>query len=381
MHNGRTNTAFENDSFAESSDSESLGSLVNPTSISALLEDLENQAGAEKNGKTRSSKSGQQNQYSDNSFPSSAENYDDLIRKELIRPWPGENVVPGELTGDLSIGLVRNLSQRRANNLSIIEELENTHGTNSNTDILISELKEQLEDEEFINSELAKKNNSLEEEIKRLKLHLEDEKTLKNNIQLQFEGIKNVKEAIEIRLKDEQEALDETAKKLHEEQEASKKYQSEKNELTRELEETRQSMTRLQDQLQQLQEDKAANIKQLENLEVKNQALETKIQDLREQLQDSNAARADFEENRGQYEETFTTISKNGVRIKTQFAILYEQTLCQLQQSEDQCKKLKAELKLSEDNHRKDEDDNERLQMQIDDLQNDQQKRCCCLIS
>ena len=66
-------------------------------------------------------------------------------------------------------------------------------------------------------------------------------------------------------------------------------------------------------------------------------------------------------------EETFTTISKNGVRIKTQ----YEQTLFQLQQSEDQCKKLKAELKLSEDSQRKHQDKNGRLQMQIDDLQND----------
>ena len=382
MHHGRMNTAFENDSFAESSDSdsESLGSLVNPTSISALLEDLENQAGAGKNGKTRSSKSDQQNQYSDNSFPSSAENYDDLIRKELIRPWPGENVVSGEPTGDLSGGLVRNLSQRRANNLSIIEELENTHGTNSNTDILISELKEQLEDEEFLNSELAKKKNSLEEEIKRLKLHLEDEKSLKNNIQLQLEEMQNERDTIAIRLKDEQETLDETVKKLHEEEEASREHQIEKKELTRELEESRKSLARLQDQLQQLQEDKATNNKQLEHLEVTNQALETLIQDLREQLQDSNAARADLEEKRGQYEETFTTISKNGVRIKTQ----YEQTLFQLQQSEDQCKKLKAELKLSEDNHRKREGENGRLQMQIDDLQNDQQKRCkrcCCLIS
>ena len=256
MHNGRTNTAFENDSFAESSDSdsESLGSLVNPTSISALLEDLENQAGAEKNGKTRSSRSGQQNQYSDYSFPSSAENYDDLVRKELIKPWPGENVVPGEPTGDLSGGLVRNLSQRRANNLSIIEELENTHGTNSNTDILISELKEQLEDEEFLNSELAKKNNSLEEEIKRLKLHLEDEKTLKNNIQLRLEEMQSERDKIVIRLKDEQEVLDETAKKLHEEREASKEHQSEKNELFRELDEARKSIVRLQGQLQQLQE-------------------------------------------------------------------------------------------------------------------------------
>ena len=353
---------------------------MNPTSISALLEDLENQAGAEKNGKTRSSRSGQQNQYSDYSFPSSAENYDDLVRKELIKPWPGENVVPGEPTGDLSGGLVRNLSQRRANNLSIIEELENTHGTNSNTDILISELKEQLEDEEFLNSELAKKNNSLEEEIKRLKLHLEDEKTLKNNIQLRLEEMQSERDKIVIRLKDEQEVLDETAKKLHEEREASKEHQSEKNELFRELDEARKSIVRLQGQLQQLQEVKAANIKQLEHVEVKNHVLETKIKDVQEQLQDSNAARAVLEEKRGQYEETFTTISKNGVRIKTQ----YEQTLFQLQQSEDQCKKLKAELKLSEDNHREHEDENRQLQMQIDDLRNDQQKRCkrcCCLIS
>ena len=85
MHNGRINTAFDNASFAESSDSdsESLGSLVNPTSISALIEDLDNQA---KNGKTssetKSSKSGQRNQHSDtlrnSSFPPNAEKYDDI---------------------------------------------------------------------------------------------------------------------------------------------------------------------------------------------------------------------------------------------------------------------------------------------------------------
>ena len=67
MHNGRINSAFENASSAEGSgsDSESLGSLVNPTSISVLIEDLENQA---RNGKTceaRSSKSVQRNQPSD----------------------------------------------------------------------------------------------------------------------------------------------------------------------------------------------------------------------------------------------------------------------------------------------------------------------------
>lgn len=146
MHNGRINTAFDNASSAESSDSdsESLGSLVNPTSISALIEDLDNQA---KNGKTssetKSSKSGQRNQHSDrlrnSSFPPNAENYDDLIRKEFIRPWPGEkfteNVVFSVPTDDLSGDLVRNSIYSSSKKPSKIEELESTHDSNSNSDI------------------------------------------------------------------------------------------------------------------------------------------------------------------------------------------------------------------------------------------------------
>ena len=269
MHNGRVNSAFENASSAESSDSESLGSLVNPTSISALIEDLENQADGKTSNETRSSKSVQRNQHSD-------------MRK----------------------------------------------------------LKQQLEDEEFLNSELAKKNNSLEEEMKRLKVHLEDEKTLKNNFQLQLEEMQNVKDAIEIRLKDEQEALNGIAQKLQEEKETSKEHQNDKNELLRLLEESRNIRVRLQGKLRQLREDKADQSEQIRQMEVQ-------IQDLQKQLRASNDARAAPEEKRGECEEVYDDVYEE----------VYEEAY---------------------------EGQNDEFQMQTDDLQNDQQQnRCklCCLIS
>ena len=259
MHNGRINSAFENASSAEGSDSdsESLGSLVNPTSISVLIEDLENQA---RNGKTscktRSSKYGQRDQHSD-------------MRK----------------------------------------------------------LKEQLEDEEFLNSELAKKNISLEEEIKRLKVQLEDEETSKNNFQQELEEM--------------QEDLNGIAKKLQEEKETSKEHQNDKNELLRVLEESRNIRVRLQGKLRQLREDKADQSEQIRQMEVQ-------IQDLQKQLRVSNDARAALEKKKGECEEVYDDV--------------YEEVYEEAYEGQN----------------------DERFQMQTDDLQNDQQQnRCklCCLIS
>ena len=286
MHNGRINSAFENASSAEGSDSESLGSLVNPTSISALIEDLENREG---NGKTSSE--------------SNPENYDDLIRNEFIRPWSFENFVACEPT------------------------VESTHDSNSNTDILISELKEQLEDEEFLNSELAKKNISLEEEIKRLKVQLEDEETSKNNFQQELEEM--------------QEDLKGIAKKLQEEEETNKELQNDKNELLRVLEESRNIRVRLQGKLRQLREDKADQSELIRQMEVQ-------IQDLQKQLRVSNDVRAAPEEKRGECEEVYDDV--------------YEEVYEEAYEGQN----------------------DERFQMQTDDLQNDQQQnRCklCCLIS
>ena len=183
MQNGRANTAFEYDpseyssdpEYRSNTDSESLDSLVNPTSISVLIEGFEKDSSAPANSK------------SDVTILPKVENYDDLRRKKFIRPGPCETNLSGQFTSQTN-GLPGS---------------ENQDSPNNNNDILITDLKEDLEDEEFLNSELVKKNNFLEDDIERLKDQLEE--------------MEKVKDAIEIRLKDEQETLSEIIKQLQEE--------------------------------------------------------------------------------------------------------------------------------------------------------------------
>ena len=244
MENERINTASENDS-SDISESESLENLVNPTLISELIADLDHQAG--------------------NIDDWLLVNYDDLIRKNFIRPCPTKTTESIELNGDTTIDLFR----------YPIGKFKYILVTTSVTDILISELKEQLEEEEFVNFEQEKKNNFLTEEIERLKVNLENEKSLKNDIQLQLKKMEHIKDSIlmmqEIRLKDEQETMTE---KLKKERETSNQYKNrfqkeseDKNEINRLLDEARDNMARLEDQLQQqeirLKDERQAMTKQL----------------------------------------------------------------------------------------------------------------------
>ena len=284
MQNGRMNAAFENDLESSDSDSESLESLVNPPSISVLIEDLNKQ-----------SEIGSTFCPPGNSTISVArpnENYEDLIRKKFIRPGPS-----------------------KTDNWSTFPE--NTEVADSNTDILFSELKEQLEDEEFLNSELAKNNNSLREEIQRLKGNLEKEEGLKNKcladledkkcrnselaksnsdldeklrrLKANFENEQSLRRKyiarLENLLKDEQKAFKSISSDLQKEQEINYQHQIryeketlEKNNLRRQLEEISRIEADLQDQLQVLQTDKEGSIQRLEYLEKENQRLEDDLE-------------------------------------------------------------------------------------------------------
>ena len=278
------------------------------------------------------------------------ENYDDLVRNKFIRPGPS-----------------------KTNNWTTFAE--NIEIADSNTDILFSELKEQLEDEEFLNSELAKKNNSLEEEIQRLKDKLAKEQCLKNNCVAKLEQVQNDKRAIEIRLKDEQETLNEIANGLQEEQEINCQHQILKNGLLYELEKAGKNEAHLRNQLQQLQEDKEENIKRLQDLEkmvANNYNISEENKRLREQLQsDLNFSR----ELNSELNSTLEIAEDNLKRVLSQ----YEETSLQLEKTEDKCRKLKDKLTQKENILKTQKDKNQRLQIEIDDLQDKQQQRRCKL--
>lgn len=223
MQNVRIDTVSENDSSDISdSESDSLGNFVNPTFISELIKILEHQAREIDDW--------------------SSVNYDDLVRKKLIRPCPTKTTESFEGNGDAKIDLFR----------YPIGNFKYISVTTSVTDILISELKEQLEEEEFVNFELEKNNNFLGKEIERLKVNLENEQSLKNDIQLQLKKVEHIKDSIlmmqEIRLKDEQEAM---AEKLEHYKNRFQKESEDKNEIIRLLDEARDNMARLENQLQQ----------------------------------------------------------------------------------------------------------------------------------
>ena len=255
------------------------------------------------------------------------ENYDDLVRNKFIRPGPS-----------------------KTNNWTTFAE--NIEIADSNTDILFSELKEQLEDEEFLNSELAKKNNSLEEEIQRLKDKLAKEQCLKNNYLAKLEQIQNDKDVIEVRLKDEQETLNEIANRLQEEQEINCQHQMRKNELFHRLEEEYKIEANLRDQIQQLHEENEENFKRLQCLDQENQRL-------REQLQSA---------------EKLTSGTKLALKIAgAKMKILksqYEETSLQLEETEDKCRRLEDKLTNNEYILETHKDENQRLQTEIDGLQN-----------
>ena len=223
MQNERVNTVPENDS-SDISDSESelLGNLVNPTFISELIKVLEHQAREIDDW--------------------SSVNYDDLVKKKLIRPCLTKTTESFERNGDTTIDLF----------CYPIGKFKYISVTTSVTDILISELKEQLEEEEFVNFELEKNNNFLTEEIERLKVNLENEQSLRNDIQLQLNKMEHIKDSIlmmqEIRLKEEQEAMTE---KLEQHKNRFQKESEDKNEIICLLDEARDNMARLEDQLQQ----------------------------------------------------------------------------------------------------------------------------------
>ena len=136
MQNERVNTVPENDS-SDISDSESelLGNLVNPTFISELIKVLEHQAREIDDW--------------------SSVNYDDLVKKGLIRPCLTKTTESFERNGDTTIDLF----------CYPIGKFKYISVTTSVTDILISELKEQLEEEEFVNFELEKIIISLQKKL------------------------------------------------------------------------------------------------------------------------------------------------------------------------------------------------------------------------
>ena len=161
-----------------------------------------------------------------------------------------------------------------------------------------------------------------------------------------------------------------------------------KNYLIHRLEKASENEVQLRGQLQQLQENNEKDVERLQYLEKEKQFLHIEseqneqihqmqvvIQDLQEELQVSNTT---LEETRRHHEEVLSKYSDNEVR-KTQ----YEETLVRLHATERKCKRLQDELKLNENNLKTHKDENERLKMQIDDLQsNQQQRRCriCCII-
>ena len=142
-------------------------------------------------------------------------------------------------------------------------------------------------------------------------------------------------------------------------------------------------MARLEGQLQQLQEDKVENIKCMQNLEEKNQVLEEKLQ---LSIKNEDVQLKNLAEDNLKGSELELKISSDQSEQIRQMEVQIQDLQKQLQVSNDAraaSKEKRGECEEVYEEAYGGEHD-ERIQMQTDDLQNDQQQnRCkiCCLIS
>ena len=218
MQNGRINTAFENDSSVESSDpdSESLDDLVNPMSISVLIKDLD-----------------RQEQY----HPSSGFSN---ITYGIIPSAPGEKTLADE---------------------TIPPSCESACDNDQ-----ISQLKNDLEAQENLNSELAKENDHLKQKIANLEQQLLAQNKIegdrKNEVMTEIhrkliQALEEKNARTELDLKVDKEKYKSSENERNKLESKYQRLEVESNRLKRDLKASNDENQNLQRQIECLQEQQA----------------------------------------------------------------------------------------------------------------------------